>query len=41
MREMCDITALGELLIDVTPFGKSNYGSFLFEQNPGGVLAIC
>lgn len=33
---MYDITALGELLIDFTPAGKSENGEPLFEQNPGG-----
>ena len=33
---MYDITALGELLIDFTPFGTSDNGQKLFEQNPGG-----
>lgn len=33
---MFDVTALGELLIDFTPHGKSSSGMNLFEQNPGG-----
>lgn len=33
---MFDVTALGELLIDFTPSGKSEAGMRLFEQNPGG-----
>ena len=33
---MYDVTALGELLIDFTPSGKSAAGMRLFEQNPGG-----
>lgn len=33
---MFDVTALGELLIDFTPSGKSAAGMRLFEQNPGG-----
>ncbi len=33
---MYDITALGEYLIDFTPYGKSSEGQQLFEQNPGG-----
>lgn len=33
---MFDVTALGELLIDFTPSGKSEAGRRLFEQNPGG-----
>jgi len=36
---MFDITALGELLIDYTPAGKSPSGMDLFEQNPGGAPA--
>jgi fructokinase len=36
---MYDITALGELLIDYTPAGKSAAGMDLFEQNPGGAPA--
>lgn len=36
---MFDVTALGELLIDFTPAGKSNQGNVLFEQNPGGAPA--
>lgn len=36
---MFDITALGELLIDYTPAGKSPAGMDLFEQNPGGAPA--
>ena len=31
-----DVTALGELLIDVTENGKSGQGNSLFEANPGG-----
>lgn len=34
-----DIVALGELLIDYTPAGKSPAGMDLFEQNPGGAPA--
>lgn len=34
-----DVTALGELLIDFTPGGKSENGMQLFEQNPGGAPA--
>lgn len=34
-----DIAALGELLIDFTPAGKSAAGMNLFEQNPGGAPA--
>lgn len=31
-----DVTALGEILIDMTYAGKSKDGQTLFEQNPGG-----
>ena len=34
-----DITALGEILIDFTYAGKSERGTVLFEQNPGGAPA--
>lgn len=33
---MYDLVALGELLIDFTPAGKSQQGHPLFEENPGG-----
>lgn len=33
---MRDITALGETLIDFTPYGTSPQGNDLFEANPGG-----
>lgn len=33
---MYDVVALGELLIDFTPSGKSNQNNDLFEANPGG-----
>jgi fructokinase len=36
---MCDVCALGELLIDFTPSGASGEGSALFERNPGGAPA--
>lgn len=36
---MFDVTALGEILIDFTPCGKSAAGQSLFEQNPGGAPA--
>ena len=36
---MFDVTALGEILIDFTPCGKSEAGQRLFEQNPGGAPA--
>lgn len=37
--EKFDITALGEILIDMTYAGKSEQGNTLFEQNPGGAPA--
>ncbi len=41
---MYDVVALGELLIDFTPYGKSNQNNDVLEVNPGGapcnVLAI-
>ena len=36
---MFDVIALGELLIDFTPYGNSRDGRALFEQNPGGAPA--
>jgi fructokinase len=36
---MTDVTALGEVLIDFTPYGTSEAGRNLFEQNPGGAPA--
>ncbi len=36
---MFDVAALGELLIDFTPAGRSGAGSSLFERNPGGAPA--
>ncbi|WKA57095.1 PfkB family carbohydrate kinase [Planococcus shenhongbingii] len=36
---MFDVVALGELLIDFTPAGKSANGNTLFETNPGGAPA--
>ena len=33
---MFDIVALGELLVDFTPQGRSRQGNPLFEANPGG-----
>lgn len=36
---MADVTALGEVLIDFTPYGTSKGGQALFEQNPGGAPA--
>ncbi len=38
-NKIIDITALGELLIDYTPMGKSPAGMEVFEQNPGGAPA--
>lgn len=37
--DMIDVVALGELLIDFTPYGESESGMQLFEQNPGGAPA--
>lgn len=34
-----DIAALGELLIDFTPYGVSDNGNNVFERNPGGAPA--
>lgn len=34
-----DVVALGELLIDFAPYGKSPAGENLFESNPGGAPA--
>ncbi|WP_152395234.1 carbohydrate kinase family protein [Paenibacillus guangzhouensis] len=36
---MTDVITLGELLIDFTPYGKSEHGQPLFERNPGGAPA--
>lgn len=36
---MYDLVALGELLIDFTPAGKSSNNNNLYEQNPGGAPA--
>ena len=36
---MFDVVALGEILIDFTPCGKSEAGQRVFEQNPGGAPA--
>ena len=36
---MFDVTVIGELLIDFTEYGVSEYGMRLFEQNPGGAVA--
>lgn len=37
--EAFDVMAVGELLIDFTPMGKSVEGKPLYEQNPGGAPA--
>ena len=39
MKRTYDVTALGEILIDFTPCGKSEAGQCVFEQNPGGAPA--
>lgn len=39
MDKVFDIVALGEVLIDFTPYGQSKEGNTLFEQNPGGAPA--
>jgi fructokinase len=39
MKVMFDVIALGEVLIDFTPVGKSETGEIRFEQNPGGAPA--
>ena len=36
---MIDVTALGEILIDFTPYGISEGGQCLYERNPGGAPA--
>lgn len=36
---MVDVTALGELLIDFTPSGVSEYGAALYARNAGGAPA--
>lgn len=36
---MFDVVALGEVLIDFTPNGRSENGNLLFERNPGGAPA--
>jgi fructokinase len=38
-KYMNDVVALGELLIDFTPYGISESGNSLFERNPGGAPA--
>ena len=39
MSNKFELTALGELLIDFTPAGKSPKGMDLYERNPGGAPA--
>jgi len=39
MEKTFDVVALGEILIDFTPCGRSEAGQRLFEQNPGGAPA--
>ena len=39
MSKRFELTALGELLIDFTPAGKSAKGMELYERNPGGAPA--
>lgn len=39
MEKKYDVVALGEILIDFTPCGKSEAGQKVFEQNPGGAPA--
>ena len=34
-----DIAAIGEILVDFTDCGLSEYGTRLFSQNPGGAVA--
>lgn len=36
---MADIVSIGELLIDFTPYGESEFGQPLYERNPGGAPA--
>lgn len=36
MAKKYDVVALGELLIDFTPYGKSEQGHDILEANPGG-----
>lgn len=35
-NKIIDVVALGELLIDMTPYGTSSQGNALLEVNPGG-----
>lgn len=39
LHKLFDVVAIGELLIDFTPAGKSASGNVQFEQNPGGAPA--
>ena len=39
MEKTIDVTALGELLVDLTQSGVSDQGNLLFEANPGGAPA--
>lgn len=39
VENMLDVIALGELLIDFTPYGFSDNGNPIFERNPGGAPA--
>ncbi|MGZ4159883.1 MAG: carbohydrate kinase family protein [Neobacillus sp.] len=39
LERMYDVIALGEVLIDFTPAGKSEAGEVQFERNPGGAPA--
>jgi fructokinase len=39
MLVMYDVVALGELLIDLTPYGYSEQGQVVYEGNPGGAPA--
>lgn len=36
---MYDVSALGELLIDLTPYNSDQSGQVIFERNPGGAPA--
>lgn len=39
MSQILDVLALGEILIDFTPYGKAEEGTLLFGRNPGGAPA--
>lgn len=39
MSIIYDIVAIGESLIDFTPFGKNEQGNSLYGCNPGGASA--